>query len=262
MFSEQPPSKRIIKEIHSLDNAKGRRRAGIFVAEGTKCVLDLVPAFIPRYLFATPEWLDENIDKLHWFDGADIFSCGAGQLKEITRLSNTPPVIAAFMLPELPPHLPDPKQELVLALDGLQDPGNLGTIIRTADWMGVHTIVASTDTVDCFNPKTVQATMGALARVSVVYTGLADWLSDVTAPVYGTFLDGDNIYGMELSQHGVVIMGNEGHGISDEISAKVTSRIFIPSFPPDCPTSESLNVATATAITLSEFRSRYFSKNG
>lgn len=262
MFSDTPPSKRVLKEMASLDSAKWRRRTGLFVAEGTKCVTDLNRAFVCRYLFYTTEWYDEHSDLLHNFDGADCYECTPGLMREITRLSNTPPVIAAFMLPQIDPPLPDPETELVVALDGLQDPGNLGTIIRTADWMGVRSIVVSKDTVDAFNPKTVQATMGALARVKVITTDLPEWLAQCKAPVYGTFLNGENIYRCELTQFGVVVMGNEGHGVGPEVAQTVDNRLFIPSFPPDTETSESLNVATATAITLSEFRSRYFRSNG
>ena len=262
MFFEEQPSKRILKEIASLDGSKGRRRTGLFVAEGTKCVLDLAEAFTCRYLFITPEWREEHSAILHRVDGADIYTCTPAMMRQLTRLTNTPPVIAAFILPAIEPELPNPERDLVLALDGVQDPGNLGTIIRTADWMGVRSMVVSLDTVDTFNPKTVQATMGALARVEVVAVDLPKWLSEINAPVYGTFLDGRNIYRCDLSSAGVVVMGNEGHGISNEVAALVSDRLFIPSFPPDEPTSESLNVATAAAITLSEFRSRYFKKNG
>jgi TrmH family RNA methyltransferase len=144
---------------------------------------------------------------------------------------------------------------LVLALDRVQDPGNLGTIIRVADWMGVDTIIASRDTVDVFNPKVVQATMGAIARVKVHYVDLPQFLSSLTdIPIYGTFLDGTNIYTTPLSPTGIVIMGNEGQGISPEVEKLVNAKILIPSYPPERPTSESLNVATATAITLAEFR--------
>ncbi len=258
MISDTPLSKRLIKDIATLDSVKGRRRTGLFVAEGTKCVLDLLQAFECRFLFATEEWLKEYEFEYPRFAKSTVYVCSPAQMRELTRLSNTPPVIAAYRLPEPCTHLPNPANELVVALDGVQDPGNLGTIIRTADWMGVQTIVTSDDTVDAFNPKTVQATMGALARVHVVTADLPAWLKACEAPVYGTFLNGENIYRQALTPHGVVVMGNEGHGVSDAVAECVSKRLFIPSFPPDVPTSESLNVATATAITLSEFRSRFF----
>lgn len=145
---------------------------------------------------------------------------------------------------------------LVLALDRVQDPGNIGTILRCCDWMGVDTVIASADTVDCFNPKAVQASMGALAHVKVYYTDLAEYLGSIDAPVYGTFLDGENIYREALSECGVIIMGNEGKGISHEIEKFVNRRLYIPPYPTDSVHVESLNVGMATAITLSQFRSR------
>ena len=147
--------------------------------------------------------------------------------------------------------------KLVLALDGVQDPGNLGTIIRIADWFGISTIVCSEDTVDAWNPKVVQATMGSIARVNIIYLSLEalfDSLPD-DFPVYGTLLDGDDIYQQPLSQNGIIVMGNEGNGISPEIRAKVNRRLLIPRFRTG-DSAESLNVAIATAITCSEFRRR------
>jgi TrmH family RNA methyltransferase len=151
-------------------------------------------------------------------------------------------------------------EELVVALDGVQDPGNLGTIIRTCDWFGVHDIYCSMDTADCYNPKVVQATMGALARVRVHYINLKEWLEEVQkagVPVYGTLLEGENMYekgAITDKSKGVIIMGNEGNGISTEIRQLITHPIRIPSYPADADTSESLNVGIATAIVLAEFR--------
>ncbi len=148
------------------------------------------------------------------------------------------------------------KGRLSIALDGIQDPGNLGTIIRVADWMGVRHIICSRDTVDVYNPKVVQATMGAISRVKVYYADLSDVLRKLreSMPVYGTFLDGDNIYATELTEEGIIVMGNEGKGVSEPVANLATKRLYIPSYPPGEQTSESLNVAVATAITLSEFR--------
>ena len=259
MSSEPILTNRQRKELHSLDDVKGRRRSGLFVAEGTKCVLELAVTFKARYLFARPEWLLEHGDA---FDAGSVIECGASVLREITRLGTTPPVIACF---ELPPAAECPdrsffESKLVLALDRVQDPGNLGTILRTCDWMGVRTILATHDTVDAFNPKTVQATMGALARVRVVYCDLVEVLSSLegSVPVYGTFLDGDNIYSAALSHNGVVVMGNEGSGISEAIESHISRRLYIPPYPADAQTVESLNVGSATAIVLSEFRGAYF----
>ncbi|MBR5689129.1 MAG: RNA methyltransferase, partial [Prevotella sp.] len=147
---------------------------------------------------------------------------------------------------------------LSLALDGIQDPGNLGTIIRIADWFGIETVVCSPDTADAYAPKVVQATMGSLARVKIVYQDLAELIDALPTdfPVYGTLLDGRDIYAETLTPHGLIVMGNEGNGISPEIARKITRRLLIPNYPADRPTADSLNVAIATAITCAEFRRR------
>lgn len=242
------------KEFAALSDLKGRRNAGLFVAEGTKCVLELAVAFNARHVYARPEWIEQYGAAIK---GCSPTPCPAGVLKEITRLSTTPPVVAFFELPEAPA-LPSAEyfnDNLVLALDCIQDPGNLGTIIRTADWFGVRTILCSTDTVDAFNPKVVQATMGALAHVNIVYCNLKEIFGSLTAvPVYGTFLNGDNIYSASLSTNGVIVMGNEGRGISPELESVISRRLLIPANSPQA--VESLNVAIATAVTLSQFRSR------
>lgn len=246
--------------VASLADVKGRRRAGLFAVEGTKCVLDMLGAFDLRHLYATTAWL-----------GSHTPGCCAvvpeavtrAELAEMTSLSLASDVIAVFALPE--PAAFDPAMlagRLTLALDRVQDPGNLGTIIRTADWMGVDTVLASADTVDCFNPKTIQSTMGALARVRVVYGPLPEMLAASPCPVFGTFLDGDNVYTAPLPREAVVVMGNEGRGISPETAARITRRLLIPSYPAGRPTSESLNVATAAAITLAQFRAAAFRSDG
>lgn len=241
----------LAKTIASLDDAKGRRKSGLFVAEGRKCVETLLEGgFVPEHIFVDAE-ATFTIDGAH--------TVRRGTLRNLTRLGTTPPVIALFRLPDEQPPLPEcPADSLILALDRLQDPGNMGTILRTADWMGIDTIVASTDTVDVFNPKTVQASMGAIARVKVIYTSLPEFLVGLgNTPVYGTFLDGDNIYRAPLSQGGVVVMGNEGSGISEAVAHHVNRRLFIPPWGDGC-VSESLNVGSATAIVLSQFRQRSF----
>lgn len=249
---------RVRKEFASLDEAKWRRRTGLFPAEGTKCVLELAAVFRPRSVYATEEWIARHGATVA---GVEVCRVQARDLRELTRLSSTPPVIAAFDLPEAP-QLPDRSyfsENLTLMLDRVQDPGNLGTILRTCDWMGVRNIIASEDTVDCFNPKVVQATMGGLARTKVVYTNLPALLDtlDKSVAVCGTFLDGENIYTAALPGSGVLIMGNEGKGISDEVARAVNRRLLIPSYP-GTDKVESLNVAVATAIALSQFRMRLF----
>jgi len=240
------------KEFASLDDAKGRRRSGLFVAEGRKCVETLIQGgFRPRHIF---------VDAASGLDFAGAVAVKRGLLRELTRLSATPPVIAFFELPEEDCEIPSPdmvKSELVLALDRVQDPGNMGTILRTADWLGVRTVLASRDCVDVFNPKAVQASMGAIASVRVIYTDLAGYMASLPADaeIYGTFLDGANIYASPLSPCGVVVMGNEGSGVSAEVASHVNRKLFIPPLGNGC-VSESLNVSVATAIVLSQFRQR------
>ena len=151
-----------------------------------------------------------------------------------------------------------PSRQLVLALDGVQDPGNVGTILRVADWFGIEHVFCSPDTADAFAPKTVQATMGALSRVHVHYLELPEFLAALPdgVPVFGTFLDGDDMYACPVSPHGVIVMGSEGNGISSAVEHHVNSRLFIPSWPSGRMTSESLNVAIATAVVCAEFRRR------
>lgn len=260
---------KIIRLVKSLADHKGRREEGMFVAEGSKSVCDTIDAFRPLRLFATEEWLvaHPREEALAVAAGAVVELCKKGQLRELTSLVATPPVIAVYALPEPPEADPeDARSGLVLALDRVQDPGNLGTILRTADWFGVRSVVASKDTVDQYNPKAVQSSMGSISRMRVAYVeSLADYLEEVSesgAPVYGTFLDGKDIYTSPLTETGVVLMGNEGSGIGPSAAAAVTHRLRIPNFPPDSPTGESLNVAIATAVTLAEFRRRSLITNG
>lgn len=243
----------IRKTYASLATAKGRRGAGMFMAQGTKCVLDTLPHFAVEALLSTAKWAEThptvgNVDIVKQID-----------LDRITSLSAPPQVIAIYRIPDSPevPAAGYFSENLALALDCVQDPGNLGTILRVCDWMGVDTVLASSDTADVWQPKVVQSTMGAISRVHVCYCNLATVLQQVDAPVYGTFLDGDDIYNANLHDCGIVVMGNEGRGISPEVASAVSSRLLIPSYPAGRPTSESLNVAVATAITLSEFRRRY-----
>lgn len=252
-----------IKLIRGLAEHKNRREENLFVAEGSKCVSDTLPGFDPVFLFCTEDWAVIHPEEIKSAEqkGAHIELCKKGQLRELSSLVATPPAIAVYHIPEKKNVAPEIcLNELVVVLDRVQDPGNLGTIIRTADWMGIHSIVASKDTVDMYNPKVVQASMGAITRVKVTYVeNLAIFLDEVEgcgANIYGTFLGGENIYSAALSPTGAIILGNEGSGISPEIEACVNRKLFIPPFPQDADTSESLNVATACAIVLSQFRSR------
>lgn len=242
--------------ISSLDDARGRREARAWKAEGAKCVGDLLDYFPVRVIVATTEWLAE-----HPLDPSiPVVAVGAKEMARMSRLQSPPPVIGVFDMPATEMPAPD-SLKLILALDTVQDPGNLGTIIRTADWLGVKDIIASRQTADCFGPKVVMATMGALSRVAVHYVdSLGEELRrrrDAGARILGTFLDGQNLYEASLPRCGkgsVLVMGNEGRGISKEVEASVTDRLFIPSFPVCSLTSESLNVASATAIILAHLR--------
>lgn len=242
-----------IKLIHQLDRARERRESGLFKVEGTKAVIDTMGSFKLHGLYATPEWLEK-----HPLPRAvRAIVTRQRDLARMSSLSTPAEVIAVYHLPAaMSFDSSTPDNELVLALDAIQDPGNLGTIIRTADWWGITTILAGSGTADCFAPKVVQSTMGAISRVKVIYCDLCETLSRVKAPVYGTFLDGDDIYSTPLSPYGVIVMGNEGRGISPEVGQWVGKRLHIPPYPNGRPTSESLNAAVATAVTISEFRRR------
>lgn len=251
-------SKARIKQIHSLEQRKYRRSEGLFVAEGYKLVGELLSAgHSPVYICHTEQWSEKECP-FALSCPTDIVS--EDDLRKVSLLQHPQQVLALFNIPEWPiPALQCGTQELMLALDGVQDPGNLGTICRIADWFGIENIICSQDTADIFNPKAIQATMGAISRVHVHYTDLQEYLrnaSDADIPVYGTFLDGDNIYEHRLSPHGIIVMGNEGKGISAGIAQNISRRLLIPNYPPERITTESLNVAVATAITCAEFRRR------
>lgn len=234
------------KLYSSLSTAKGRRETGLFMAQGTKCVIDTLGHFRLKALLATSSWVE------HHRIETPVTIVKPADLERVSTLTTPPEVIGVYYIPETcSPDL----DALAIALDCVQDPGNLGTILRVADWMGVHTILASHDTADCYAPKVVQASMGAISRVKVHYCSLPEVLAGRDR-VYGTFLDGGDIYRSDLAAYGIIVMGNEGRGISREVAERVTHRLRIPSFPPGEATSESLNVAIATAITLAEFRRR------
>jgi TrmH family RNA methyltransferase len=246
---------RLRKDVASLGDARSRREMGCFIAEGTKCVRDTWANFDCVYLMATSQWLNANADIIG--SGITTIAVTRNDIARMSQLKTPSEVIAVYRLPQHIFDATDYRLGLTLALDGVQDPGNLGTIIRVADWFGVEHILCSPDTVDCFNPKVVQATMGAIARVKVVYHDLNEAFRQLAnVPLFGTFLDGENIYSTSLPTHGIIVMGNEGKGISSNVRRVITNRLLIPSFPADRPTSESLNVAMATGIVLSEFRRR------
>ena len=248
-------SKALQKRISSLESKKQRRESGLFVAEGGKTVLDLMAAGITvEKLIATPEWMREHTLK----HSIEVIEVSSEEMRRISFQQAPQGVMGIFRQPDYTADLAAPKCELCLALDNVQDPGNLGTIIRIADWFGIENIFCSTGTADVYNPKTVQATMGALGRVKVHYVDLAAYIESIKGevPLYGTFLDGEDIYKKELGHNGLIIMGNEGNGISKECGKHIKERLFIPNYPQGRETSESLNVSVATAIICSEFRRR------
>jgi TrmH family RNA methyltransferase len=255
-------SKNQIKYVRQLEQKKFRKQEGLFIAEGHKVVGDLLRAgYIPKMLFATEKWLHEN-RLLMLTTAVTPTTVSDDELRRLSLQQHPQQVLALFPIPSSPTVISSEVERslhssLALALDGVQDPGNLGTIIRIADWFGISTIICSDDTVDAWNPKVVQATMGSLARVNIIYTNLPEFLDTLPPdyPVYGTLLDGDNIYTQPLTTRGLIVMGNEGNGISDAVRARINRRLLIPAFRQG-DTADSLNVAIATAITCSEFRRR------
>ena len=246
-------SKNKIKYIHSLELKKNRKKEGVFVAEGHKLVGDLLPHFHCRLILATTTWLEEH----HDIQADEIIEITPEELVKASLLKTPQEVLAVFEQPQFDYSTDVIKNSLCLALDDIQDPGNLGTIIRLADWFGIEHIFCSQGTVDVYNSKVIQATMGALARVKVHYCNLPELISSLKdVPVYGTFLDGENIYNKPLSENGLIIMGNEGNGVSKEVSQLINNKLYIPNYPSGRTTSESLNVAIATAVVCAEFRRR------
>jgi len=242
--------------LASLKTRKMRVRHGLFLAEGAKCVSDTLGAFRLEWLVATRSWL-EGGHPMPGVDSSRVLVASDGMMRKISSLSSAPDVIAVFRLPEDDGNVPlIPREGLHLLLDGIQDPGNLGTIIRTADWFGFTRIYASRDTVDVFNPKTVQSTMGSLRRVEVVYTDLPELIErSGVRKVFGTLLDGRDMFREELGDSGVIVMGNEGNGLSEKIRHLVNHPLLIPPYNKEGH-GESLNVAVATAITLARFRNQ------
>ena len=245
-------SKNQIKYIRQLEQKKFRKRENCFVAEGPKVVGDLMRQYQPKAIFATEDWNGIGLT-----GPVPVSRVTDEELRRISFLQTPQQVLALFPIPEHTSYLSPLTSHLYLALDSVQDPGNLGTIIRIADWFGIDTIFCSEDTADAYNPKVVQATMGSLAHVHIIYTDLLQLFETLPNdfPVFGTLLDGEDIYQQPLSNYGIIVMGNEGNGISEAVRQRVTHRLLIPNFHQG-PSAESLNVAIATAITCSEFRRR------
>lgn len=234
-------SKNELKHITSLQQKKYRDREGVFVAEGPKIIQDFIEAGAQvQKIVSLPGHFEDHPQR----DPID-----AKALKKVSGLKTPNSALAIFKKFE---NTNPAKDGLILCLDNVQDPGNLGTIIRMADWFGVSGLVCSNQTVDCYNPKVVQATMGSLARVPIHYTDLTAFIKDHTLDSYGGFMDGDSVYTQQLPKDALLVMGNEGNGISQTIENEITHRIAIPNM--GSGHTESLNVATATAILLSEFK--------
>ncbi len=233
-------SKSQIKLITSLSRKKYRDQHGFFSAEGPKVISEFIEEGLDLVFLFTTEMLKNQSSVYHQITPAE--------LKKISNLTTPNTSLAVFKFPK---HEGLQHNGIRLVLDGIQDPGNLGTIIRLCDWFGVTQLICSKDTVDCYNPKVVQATMGSLARVEIVYTDLVTLLEAVNVPIYGGVLGGVSLYSEKLMQESYIVVGNEGNGISEEIKSLLTHKITIPQYG-DSQKTESLNVATATAILLSE----------
>lgn len=235
-------SKNQIKLIKQLNQKKYRKKYRLFFAEGIKTVKELLASdFRVKALYTTGDFLFTDEEKTQLISERE--------LKKISSLKTPQLVLGVFHIPEV---ALNKSAEMSLVLDGIRDPGNLGTIIRLCDWFGIKQLVCSQDTVDCYNPKTIQATMGSLTRVNIIYTDLITYLEENRQPVFGTFMDGEIIYDQHLPKNSVIVMGNEANGISPEIEQLISYKVTIPQFGKKSLT-ESLNVATATGIVLNEF---------
>ena len=236
-------SKNHIKLITSLQQKKYRQKHKLFVAEGVKVVEELLSSnFEVERLFVTQQYLSKLNDE-------QLVIVSDVELKKISQLKSPNKVLGLFKIPE---RKVISNRGIIVALDEINDPGNLGAIIRLCDWFGVSKLVCSKNTVDCFNQKVVQASMGSLTRIEIVYEDLIPFLEVTELPSFIADMDGENVYGSNLPKDAILIMGNEANGVSDEIRAVVDAKISIPRFG-DTQQTESLNVATATAILLSEF---------
>ncbi len=240
-------SKSQIKRINSLQKKKYRTQLGLFIVEGKKSVLEFMNSnFELVDLFITDKFnIDSNdISNFNYQLITEI------ELNKISALKNPNQILAVFKIPNKSKIR---NVDLILALDDIKDPGNLGTIIRLCDWFGIKQLVCSKETVDCYNPKVVQASMGSITRVEVIYTNLENYLEQANMPIYVSLLQGNNIYKTKLPNQAIIVMGNEANGISDAIISRATNKIHIPHFG-DLHQTESLNVAMATSVILSEFR--------
>lgn len=234
-------SKNQIKLITSLHQKKFRDEHKLFIAEGLKTVMELLDSSLQLHELFTTEPL--NCD-------AKQTIISENELKKISTLKTPNRVLGVFRIPK---SKPIETRGLIVVLDDIRDPGNLGTIIRLCDWFGIKDLVCSKTSADCYNPKVIQSTMGSIVRVNISYLDLVNFLKTTELPKLGTFMDGQNVYNVKLPNTGILILGNEANGISKEIENLLDSKIAIPRFG-NLQQTESLNVATATAIFLSEFK--------
>lgn len=243
-------SKARIKFIKSLQLKKYRKQEQCFVVQGEKSVLETLQSdFKIQQLLATPDFMERNKRAVSYFKG-EVFVLTANELASLGEYSSNDAAIALVTMP--PNEFQEPITGFALMLDDIRDPGNLGTIIRTADWYGIQAIIASEETADVYNHKVIQSSMGSFTRVKVFYTNLVEYLSTTQQPVYGTFLNGESVHTLSFGADGVIVVGNEANGISAEVEKFVTKRITIPAFGK----AESLNAAIATAVVLDNVRRR------
>jgi len=244
-----------IKQINLLKNKKNRLKYNNFVAEGRKIVGELLKSNIKiEYIVATEHWIENNkLENISF----EILTANDKELKKISSLTTTQEVLAVVEIPKTVFDKNEISENLSIVLDGIQDPGNLGTIIRLADWFGIKNVFCSPNTVDLYNSKVIQATMGAFLRVKVHYLDIENLISEYNKTsdfeTFGTFMEGENIYKKNLPNKGFIVMGNEGNGISPAVSKLIDNKINIPNFSTNPEKTESLNVAIATAIVCSEF---------
>lgn len=240
-------SKSQINLLKSLQQKKFRREHGLFIVEGHKSIAEFIDsAYLVETVYHTPSFDSKMLNLSRKINSCEI---SVTELEKISGLKTPQDALALINIPKWPVLQHEQlKGRFSLALDGIQDPGNLGTIIRIADWFGINHIVCSEDTVDAYNPKVVQACMGSLARVKVHYTSLTEFLPQIKLPIFGALLDGENIYDTDFGNEGFIIMGNEGNGLRAEIRKLVNQAITIPRIGK----AESLNVAIATALFCSE----------
>jgi TrmH family RNA methyltransferase len=245
-------SKNKVNYIRSLERKKERIATKCFIAEGPKVVNDLLGTFHCRYLAAIPAWLDAHSSVI----ADEICKVSETELSRASLMKTPQQVLAIFDQRVTQYDNTIFNNQLCLALDNVQNPGNLGTIVRMADWFGIEHVFCSLDSADIYNPKAVQATMGAFAHVQLHYVSLVDLFQSLSndIPIYGTLLNGNNIYSEKLSNNGIIVMGNEGRGLRTEVEELINHRLYIPNYPQGRSTTDSLNVAVATAIVCAEFR--------